>query len=138
MCVRVRLIWVFAVVVAILCVAALPTQAKGKAGTTKRYSPNSDSGSMYSTSNLLACQRSFDPYKVPRSFLKKCGVKTIPLVAVRPLPGGGKDYVYKDGTHMPVPPKASTPAQPPTSNSPSTIFRRESIPPATRSVALLS
>ncbi len=92
------------VVAALLCAAALSTQAKGESGTTKRYPPSS-SGSMYSNSKLPACQRDFDPYKMPRSFLKKCGVKTIPLVTVKPLPGGGKDYVYKDGTHMPVPPK---------------------------------
>lgn len=103
--VRARLIWVFAVVASILFLAVLPTQAKGQSGTTRHHSPNTIDGRIYSTSNLPACQRSFNVFKVSRSFLKKCGVKTIPLVTVRPLPGGGKDYVYKDGTHMPVPPK---------------------------------
>ena len=69
---RVWPIWVCAVVAVVLCVAALPAQAKGEAGTTKRYPP-SNSENIYSNSKLPACQRDFDPYKVSRSFLKKCG-----------------------------------------------------------------
>ena len=103
MCVRVRLVLVF-MITSVLLFTALPRQAKSETGTTRLYPPN-NTGNIYSTSKLPDCQRSFDPYKVPRSFLKKCGVKTIPLIAVKPLPGGGKDYAYKDGTHMPVPPK---------------------------------
>ena len=107
MYVRAWVPWVFAVVVSIIFLVALPVQAKGQA-STMRLAPAKEPGNMYSNSKLPACQRSFDPYKVPRSFLKKCGVKTIPLAAVKPLPGGGKAYIYYDHgqkTIFPVPPK---------------------------------
>ena len=102
--------WTFflgAVMVLVFSVGALPVQARGEAGTTKRYPP-SNTGNIYSNSKLPACQRSFDPYKVPRSFLKKCRVKIWPLKAVKPLPGGGKDYIYYVHgyeTILTVPPK---------------------------------
>ena len=105
---RVRLLWIFAVV-SVLCVVALPAQAKGEAGSTTRSNPDTIDGSIYSTSSLPACQRSFDVHKVSRSFLKKCGIEIWPLKAVKPLPGGGKAYIYYVGgykTVYRVPPKS--------------------------------
>ena len=107
MFVRVWLHRVCAVVVLGLLLSAFSVQAKGQS-STMRFAPSKEPGSVYSTSKLPVCQRSFDPYKVPRSFLKKCGVKTIPLAAVKPLPGGGKAYIFYDHgtkTIFPVPPK---------------------------------
>ncbi|MBX6765279.1 MAG: hypothetical protein IRY88_16655 [Rubrobacteraceae bacterium] len=43
----------------------------------------------------LRCNSSYDPYEVPRSFLKKCGIKIYPLKAVKKLPDRGREYIYR-------------------------------------------
>lgn len=88
--------WVFflgAVVVLAFFVVAPPVRAQDKTVASNEYTGNGPTTSA-ARSNNPACNSSFDPYKVPRSFLKACGVKTYPLKAVNSLPGGGKAYIY--------------------------------------------
>ena len=50
------------------------------------------------------CRGSFDPYRYTARALRACGLRVIPLERVTPLPGGGKAYVYADGSRQLIPP----------------------------------
>jgi hypothetical protein len=59
-----------------------------------------------------ACHRSYNPYKVAKSFLRRCGDGIYPVLKVKALPGGGKEYEYNvDGlaTVIQVPPRGFKP-----------------------------
>jgi hypothetical protein len=59
-----------------------------------------------------SCLRSYNPYAVATSFLRRCGDSVHPILKVKALPGGGKEYEYNvDGlaTVNPVPPRGFNP-----------------------------
>ena len=73
---------------------------------------NSLKGDSGRVADKLRCNSSYDPYKVPRSFLKKCGVKIYPLKAAEKLPDGGREYIYRaEGVKQTyrIPPKGFNP-----------------------------
>lgn len=46
------------------------------------------------TAVLQSCDRPFEAYAVPRSFLVRCGDHVFPLQHIERLPGGGEAYIY--------------------------------------------
>jgi hypothetical protein len=58
------------------------------------------------------CRGAFNPYQVRQSLLAPCGEHVIPLVAERPLPGGGRVLIYGSGSlqvRRPIPPTGFDP-----------------------------
>lgn len=64
--------------------------------------------------DIPSCKSSIDVYDYTPAALRKCGYRVYPLSYVRALPGGGHEYVYREGRSTVsdlVPPSGFVPAQ---------------------------